>query len=105
VRRDATQCLNTPGRRKPFPEAEAFFTTALIMSIDAILREYRDRWAGEIASRDVNAFDSLGQEQCRKWHCLMGANTFRLVMTAARTLWFVAYVERSPGMPLCRYWM
>jgi len=33
----------------------------------------------------------------------VSANTFRLVMTAARTLWFIAHVERSPGVPLCRY--
>ena len=103
VRRDATRCLNTPGQRKPLPVVEAFFTTDLTLSLDAILREYRDRWAVEIAIRDANAFDGLGQEQCRKWHRIVSANTFRLVMTAARTLWFIAHVERSPGVPLCRY--
>jgi DDE superfamily endonuclease len=103
VRRDATRCLNTPGRRKPLPAVEAFFTTDLTLGSDAILREYRDRWAVAIAIRDANAFDGLGQEQCRKWHRIMGANTCRLVMTAARTLWFIAHVERSPGVPLCRY--
>jgi hypothetical protein len=103
VRRDAPRCLNTPGRRKPLPAVEALFTTDLTLRLDAILREYRDRWAVEIAIRDANAFDGLGQEQCRKWPRIVSANTFRLVMTAARTLWFIAHVERSPGVPLCRY--
>jgi hypothetical protein len=57
----------------------------------------------EIAIRDTNAFDGLGQDQCRKRQHLMGANTFRLVMAAARTLWFIEQVERGTGMPLCRY--
>jgi len=103
VRRDATRCRTTLGRRKPLPAVEAFFTTDLTVSIDAILREYRDRWAVEIAIRDANTFDGLGREQCRKWHRIMGANTLRLVMTATRTLWFIAHVERSPSVPLCRY--
>jgi hypothetical protein len=103
VRRDATHCLNTPGQHKPLPVVEAFFTTELTLSLDAILREYRDRWAVESAIRDANAFDGLGQEPCRKWHRIVSANTFRLVMTAARTLWFIAHVERSPGVPLCLY--
>ena len=96
VRRDATRCLNTPGQRKPLPVVEAFFTTDLTLSLDAILREYRDRWAVEIAIRDANAFDGLGQEQCRKWHRIVSANTFRLVMTAARTLWFMLTLSAAP---------
>jgi hypothetical protein len=102
-RRDAPRCLNTPGRRKPLPAVEAFFTTALTLNIDAILREYRDRWAVEIAIRDANAFDGLGQEPCRPWHRIVGATTLRLVMPAARTRGFIAHVERSSGVPLCRY--
>jgi len=103
VRRDATRCLNTSRQRKPLPALEALFTTELTLSSDAILREYRDRWAVEITIRDANAFAGLGQEQCRKWHRIVGANTFRLVMTAARTLWFNAHVERGLSVPLCRY--
>jgi len=34
---------------------------------------------------------------------MMGANTFRLVMAAARTLWFIERVERSSNVNLCRY--
>jgi DDE superfamily endonuclease len=103
VRRHATRGLKPPGQRKPLPVVEAFFTTDLTLRIDAILREYRARWAVEITIRDANAFAGLGQEQCRTWHRIVGANTFRLVMTAARTLWFIAHVEHSPGVPLGRY--
>jgi hypothetical protein len=64
VRREATHCLNKPGQRKPPPPVEAFFSTDLSLSPQAILREYRDRWAVEIAMRDANAFEGLGQDQC-----------------------------------------
>jgi hypothetical protein len=57
----------------------------------------------EIAIRDSNAFDGLGQDQCRKQHHIIGANTLRLVLAAARTLWFIAHVDRGTGVPLCRY--
>jgi hypothetical protein len=103
VRREATRGLNTPGRRKLLPAVEAFFTTDLTLSIDAILHESRDRWAVEIEIRDANACDGLGQEQCRKWQRIIGANTFRLGMAAARTLWFLAQIEHGPTWHLCRY--
>jgi hypothetical protein len=103
VRRDATRCRHTPGRRTPLPAVEALFSPDLPLGLDAILREYRDRWAVEIAIRDANAFDGLGQEQCRTWHRIVGANTLRLVMTAARTLWFIAHAARGLSVPLCRY--
>lgn len=57
----------------------------------------------EIAIRDSNAFDGLGQDQCRKRQHIIGANTFCLVLTAARTLWVIAHVERGTEVPLCRY--
>jgi Transposase DDE domain len=103
VRREAKHRIKRTGQRKPPPPVEAFFSTDLSLSPQAILREYRDRWAVEIEIRDTNAFDGLGQDQCRKRQRLMGANTFRLVMAAARTLWFIEQVERGTGMPLCRY--
>src|SRR3989441_9867242 len=34
---------------------------------------------------------------------IMGANTFRLVMAAARALWFIDQVERGMTFTLCRY--
>jgi DDE superfamily endonuclease len=103
VRRNATRCPKKAGQRKPPPPVEAFFTTALSLSTDAILSEYSDRWAVEIEIRDANAFEGLGQDQCRKRQRIIGANTFRFVMAAARTLWFLDQVERGTGVNLCRY--
>ena len=102
----AAQCQTLPkrpGHRKPPPALEAFFTTDLTLSAQDILDEYRDRWAVEIEIRDAGAFDGLGQDQCRKRQRILGANTLRLVLAAARTLWFIAQVERGTGVPLCRY--
>ena len=56
-----------------------------------------------IAIRDAHAFDGLGQDQCRKRQRLRGANTVRLVMAAARTLWFIGPVECGTPFKLCRY--
>ena len=95
VRREATHSTKKPGQRKPPPPVEAFFTTDLTLSTQDILNEYADRWSVEIAIRDANAFDGLGQDQCRKRQRIIGANTFRLVMAAARTLWFIDHVERG----------
>lgn len=103
LRRDATRLTKKPGQRKPLPALEAFFTTDLSLSVDDILREYDGRWAVEIEIRDANAFDGLGQDQCRKRQRIIGANTFRLVMAAARTLWFLDQVERGTGVNLCCY--
>jgi hypothetical protein len=91
------------GHHKPPPPVEAWFTTDLSLRPQDILAEYRDRWTVEIAIRDANAFAGLGQEQCRKHQRIVGANTLRLVLAAARTLWFIDQVDRGPGVPLCRY--
>jgi DDE superfamily endonuclease len=103
VRRDATRGLTRPGPRKPPPRVEAFVSTELTLSPSDILREYRARWAVEIEIRDANAFDGLGQDQCRKRQHIIGANTFRFVMAAARTLWFIDQVARRPNLNLQRY--
>jgi hypothetical protein len=103
VRRDGKRLTKRPGQRKPLPAIEAFFTTALSLSLQDILNEDGDRWAVEIAIRDTNAFDGLGQDQCRKWQRIIGANTFRLLMAAARTLWFIDQVERGMTFTLCRH--
>jgi hypothetical protein len=103
LRRDATRAIKRPGHRKPPPALEAFFTTDLTLSAYDILSEYRARWAVEIEIRDASAFDGLGQDQCRKRQRILGANTFRLVMAAARTLWFINQVERGTSVNLCRY--
>jgi hypothetical protein len=74
---------------------EAFFTTDLTLSVEAILAQYRDRWAVEITIRDCNAFTGFGQDQCRKHERVVGANTLRLLLAATRTLWFVEQTTRT----------
>jgi hypothetical protein len=73
------------------------------LSPEDIFAEDRDRWAVEIAIRDANACAGLGQDHCRKRQRILGANTCRFVLAAARTLWFIAQVDRGTGGPLCRY--
>jgi len=103
LRRDGQHTTKQPGQRKPLPTLEAFFTTDLTLSPQDILHEYRARWAVEIEIRDTNAFDGLGRDQCRKRQRIVGANTFRLVMAAARTLWFLDQVECGTTFNLCCY--
>ena len=103
VRRPATLRSRQPGQRKPPPPVEAFFTTDLTLSLEAILAQYRERWAVEITLRDSNAFTGFGQDQCRKYARVVGANTFRLVLAAARTLWFVEQASRGTGIALTQY--
>ena len=103
LRRPGTSATKQPGHRTPPPAIEAFFTTDLSLSAEEIVREYDHRWAVEIAIRDSNAFAGLGQDQCRKRQRIIGANTLRLVLVAARTLWFIAHLDRGTGVPLCRY--
>ena len=103
LRRQGKPTTTQRGQRKPPPAIEAFFTTDLTLSADEIVREYGHRWAVEITIRDSNAFAGLGQDQCRKRQRIVGANTLRLVLAAARTLWFIAHVDRGTGVPLCRY--
>jgi hypothetical protein len=103
LRRQGKATSKRSGQRKPPPAIEAFFTTDLTLSAEEIVREYGHRWAVEITIRDSNAFAGLGQDQCRKRQRIVGANTLRLVLAAARTLWFIAHVDRGIGVPLCRY--
>jgi DDE superfamily endonuclease len=91
------------GHSKPPPPLEAFFTTDRSLSLAAILTQYRDRWAVEITLRDSNAFAGFGQEQCRKYQRVVGANTLRLALAAARTLWFLTQVSHQPPLDLGRY--
>jgi len=92
-----------PGQRKPLPRVEAFFTTDLTLSLEAILTQYRERWAVEITIRDSNAFAGFGHDQCRKHERVVGVNTVRLVLAAARTLWFREPIARTPAFELRRY--
>jgi hypothetical protein len=81
---------------------EAFFTTDLALSLDAILAQDRERGAVAITIRDSTTCAGFGQDQCRKRERVLGANTFRLVLTAARTLWFVEHTVRTPALELGR---
>ena len=103
IRRPAPTRARKPGQRKPPPPVEAFFTTDLTLSLETILQQYRERWAVEITIRDSNAFTGLGQDQCRKVARVVGANTLRLVLAAARTLWFVEQASRADTLDLQRY--
>jgi hypothetical protein len=102
VRRPAPNRTSNPGQRKPPPPVEAFFTTELSLSLEAILEQYRDRWAVEITIRASNAFAGFGHEQCRKVERVVGANTLRLALVAARTLWFVEQASRADTLDLQR---
>ena len=94
VRRPTPLRPRFPRRRQPRPPLEAFFTTALTRSLEAILTPSRDRGAVEITSRASHACAGFGQDQCRKHERVVGANTLRLLLAAARTLWFVAQTSR-----------
>lgn len=94
------------GKRTPFGRLkplEAFFSTDLALSVADILSHYQDRWAVEIDIRDAHAFYGVAQDQCRKLRRIIGANTFRLLMAAARTLWFIAQSERCGTIKLYRF--
>jgi DDE superfamily endonuclease len=103
VRRPPHPRLRKPGQRKPLPPVEALFTTDLTLSLATLLAQYRERWAIEITIRDSNALAGFGQDQCRKRERVVGANTLRLALVAARTLWFVETTARATPLPLQRY--
>jgi len=103
VRRPKLLRARKPGQRKPLPPVEAFFSTDLTLSLEAILAQYRERWAIEITIRDSNAFAGFAQDQCRKRARVVGVNTLRLVLTAARTLWFVENSAQTPAFELRQY--
>ena len=103
VRRAQRLRTRKPGQRQPLPPVEAFFPTDLTLSLEAILAQDRERWAIEITIRDSNALAGFGQDQCRKRERVGGANTLRLVLAAARTLWFVEHSARTPEIELGRY--
>ena len=88
------------GRLKPL---EAFFSTDVSLSPHAILETYEDRWAMEIAIRDSHAYYGVAQDQCRTFEHIVGANTFRLLMAAARTLWFIVTSEQHADVSLQRF--
>ena len=88
------------GRLKPL---EAFFSTDVSLSAPALLETYEDRWAIEIDIRDGHAYYGVAQDQCRKVARIVGVNTLRLLMAAARTLWFIDTSEQQPNVSLQRF--
>lgn len=82
---------------------EAFFTTDLTLSQDEILTEYQKRWAIEISIRDAFAYYGLGQDMCRNYQRIVGINTFRLLMAAARTLWVSQQISDTKQVNLKRF--
>lgn len=103
VRRPSSKRAKTSSQRKPLPRIEAFFTTDLSLTLKTILELYRYRWAVEITIRDSYGFDGLGQDQCRIVERIIAANTFRLLLSAARTLWFMERANHHHGLDLCRF--
>ena len=91
-----------PSRRKPLPQVEAFFTTDLTLHLEAIRAQYRERGTIAITLRESHALAGFGHDQCRKRERVVGANTLRLVLVAARTLWFVETTTRGTQLPLKR---
>jgi len=92
-RRQSTRATTRPGQSKPRPAIAAFVTTALTLSAEALVRAYGHRWTVAMALRDANACAGLGPEQCRKRHRIVGAQTFRVGMAAARTLGGIDQIE------------
>jgi hypothetical protein len=88
------------GRLKPL---EAFFSTEVSLSPHAIVETYADRWAMEIDIRDSHAYDGVAQDQCRTFEHIMGANTLRLLLAAARTLWCIVTSEHQADVALQRF--
>jgi hypothetical protein len=88
------------GRLKPL---EAFFSTDVALSAHAILETYEDRWAIEIDIRDGHAYYGIAQDHCRKFEHIVGANTLRLLLAAARTLWFIVTSAQQADVTLQRF--
>jgi hypothetical protein len=105
VRRPSHEGTQGPKGKKPFGRLkplEAFLSTEVSCRPADMLAASQERWAVEIDIRDGHAFYGVAQDQCRKLTHIIGANTFRLLMAAARTLWFIDHSERAGGVALCR---
>ena len=85
------------GRQKP---VEAFFSTDVFITSEQLLAQYAQRWDVEINIRDANAFYGFGQDQCQSYRCIVGVNTFRALLAACRSLWFIQQIEQQGKQPL-----
>ena len=68
-----------------------------------MLETYEDRWAIAMDLRDGHASDGRAQDQCRTCAHMVGANTFRWLMAAARTLWCIVASEQHGDVVLQRF--
>jgi hypothetical protein len=68
-----------------------------------LIQAPRQSFTRQITIRDSNACAGFGQDQCRKVERVVGANTLRLVLAAARTLWFMEHPCRAGASDLGRY--
>lgn len=80
------------GRQKTL---EAFFSTDASTANHELLAQYAQRWDIEINIRDAHALYGFGQDQCQSYHCTVGVNTFRALLAACRSLWFIQQAEQS----------
>ena len=85
------------GREKSL---EAFFSTDAATTSHELLAQYAQRWDVEINIRDANAFYGFGQDQCQGYRCVIGVNTFRALLAACRSLWFVQQVQQQGKQPI-----
>lgn len=79
---------------------EAFFSTDPSTASEELLAQYAQRWDVEINIRDANAFYGFGQDQCQSYRCIVGVNTFRTLLAACRSLWFVQQADQQGKQPL-----
>jgi hypothetical protein len=84
-------------------EIEAFFTTDLSLRAEQILSKYSQRWSIEIAIRDGNAYYGLGADRLRNYKRIVSINTFRLLLAAIRTLWFIGEIGPEVSINLRRF--
>jgi len=85
------------GRQK---RLEAFFSTDPSTASEELLDQYAQRWDVEINVRDANAFYGFGADQCQSYRCLVGVNTFRALLAACRSLWFIQQADQPDNQPL-----
>ncbi len=84
---------------------EAFFSTDLNESQEAVLEAYAGRWAVEIDIRDAYAHYGLGLDRCRNLTRIEALNQMRLMLAAARTIWFmVTYQNQTLDLVYLRPW-
>lgn len=84
---------------------EAFISTNLHHTPGEILEIYQDRWAVEIDIRDAYTYYGLGKDRCRKLINIEAVNNLRMLLAAARTIWFmITYQNATLDLQHLRPW-